>query len=391
MPRKLRGQVETSRRLAMDWLEHYFTVTGNPQNPAPWSWHDYYLYGLERVGSLHGIDYFGDHDWYWEGAWDFIARQRGEGEWGSEANTSFALLFLNRATASTSGIVKRKKDDVYIAEDERDDVRWRITGSNPVTMFITGFGEDALAHYDDLEGLVRGLRIEKVEYVVGDEVVGTVPGNPEKGWTNERFALKHQFDRGGKVVVDIRVHVVDPYASTASEATTVLIASGLEIDLGEVLEDWMLEYPRQGAENLLRRHPPRISASSKARDNQNAERLVDGLHSTAWVADAKDKTPTLTLEFARAVRANTLLFSPVGRNERDRHDYDRATKLEITFNRRKEVHALELSSDSRPKGVLRLDKPLAVRRIDVRIVERVEGRRHKGQVGFAEIELLMER
>ena len=389
LPRKLREEAAAAKGLASAWLEYHFEVGGNPNLEAWWSWHDYYLYGLERVGALLGTDLIGGHDWYWEGAWNFIARQTPEGDWGGEANTCFALLFLCRATAASSGVTAHRTEHVYVAEDEDADVHWRATGANPVTMFITGFSPLASADYADPDGLVKGLRVVRVEYLADGELMGTVAGHPEAGWTTERYAYQHRFARGGKVALEVRVYVVDPAAASAAQATTVLLADIIEADLGAVLEPWMLDYPEQGARNLLRRAPPRITASSQLDGGRGAEKAVDGLHSTAWIASAEDGQPTLDLEFPRAVRADTILLSHVPRNARQVEEYDRAVRVELFVNRRKEPYVMELSAADHEKGVYRFPKPLGLRSVRIRVVERAVGSRHPGQVGFAEVEFLL--
>jgi hypothetical protein len=62
----------------------------------------YYLYGLERMCALAKIEKFDDHDWYAEHAAAVFRKQRPDGsfdgECGVPAETSFAILFLARAT-----------------------------------------------------------------------------------------------------------------------------------------------------------------------------------------------------------------------------------------------------------------------------------------------------
>ena len=58
----------------------------------------YTLYSLEKVGDLGGIEKFGDRAWYTEGAERLLEMQERDGGWGSFINTSFALLFLRKAT-----------------------------------------------------------------------------------------------------------------------------------------------------------------------------------------------------------------------------------------------------------------------------------------------------
>jgi hypothetical protein len=66
----------------------------------------YYLYTVERLGMLGGIDEIGGHDWYFEGADVLLKDQKDTGMWDIDNeidpsdiyNTCYALLFLKRAT-----------------------------------------------------------------------------------------------------------------------------------------------------------------------------------------------------------------------------------------------------------------------------------------------------
>lgn len=83
----------------IDWLERNFSVGSNPRDS---SWPLYYLYGLERAGRLLGRRFFGEHDWYREGAEFLVRRARNpaNGTWEEQGDllvgTSFALLFLSK-------------------------------------------------------------------------------------------------------------------------------------------------------------------------------------------------------------------------------------------------------------------------------------------------------
>jgi hypothetical protein len=62
----------------------------------------YYLYGLERMCALSKIENFDGHDWYADNAAALFRKQHTDGsfdgECGVPAETSFAILFLARAT-----------------------------------------------------------------------------------------------------------------------------------------------------------------------------------------------------------------------------------------------------------------------------------------------------
>jgi hypothetical protein len=89
------------------WLAKHFVVTCNPERQGNY-FHHYYLYGLERAGTLFGSEKFGPHYWYREGA-KFLLETQDGGAWHDEDGgghgwgkilqcTCFAILFLRRAT-----------------------------------------------------------------------------------------------------------------------------------------------------------------------------------------------------------------------------------------------------------------------------------------------------
>jgi hypothetical protein len=105
------GEEEPARDPAvlrgLDWLSKQFSVTGHPGMQPPDHWHYYYLYSLERVGRILDIDFIGEHEWYPEGVKYLLSSRKPHGGWeGMQEEvdprlaTSFALLFLTRATAT---------------------------------------------------------------------------------------------------------------------------------------------------------------------------------------------------------------------------------------------------------------------------------------------------
>jgi len=75
----------------------------------------YFMWSLERVGVIYGIDKVGGVDWFAAGA-DFLVRgQQADGSWagasyGADVNTCFALLFLTRSNLARDLSSKVSKD-----------------------------------------------------------------------------------------------------------------------------------------------------------------------------------------------------------------------------------------------------------------------------------------
>lgn len=70
----------------------------------------YGLYGCERVGGLGELNQFGSVDWFRIGGQYIVGSQGGDGSWNAQydaiPNTSWALLFLTRATEKSMARIK---------------------------------------------------------------------------------------------------------------------------------------------------------------------------------------------------------------------------------------------------------------------------------------------
>ncbi len=94
---ELRATAGKSLEDALAWMALNYSTLENPRGPE--GWYYYYLYGLERAMIFSRTKMLGGHDWYLDGAAVLIKKQDQGGSWGSVSDTSFALLFLRRATA----------------------------------------------------------------------------------------------------------------------------------------------------------------------------------------------------------------------------------------------------------------------------------------------------
>ena len=94
------------------WLVNHFSVSKHPESSDNHLF--YYLSSLERVGRVLDTEFIGPHEWYPLGARFLIDKQQPDGTWkgfGDEERpvlaSSFALLFLTRATATLNVDPKR--------------------------------------------------------------------------------------------------------------------------------------------------------------------------------------------------------------------------------------------------------------------------------------------
>jgi hypothetical protein len=187
---RLRGpQAAKARRaseIGLNWLATNYTLATNPGTDQGWFF--YYIYGIERVGTLYKLERFGEHEWYREGAELLIKKQEKDGPWDctkafsighwlssiEESDTCFAILFLKRAsrpTVSTRSIYSEAEVEV----PRTGDVWLRTDGSTDVVLWIAGFDDTVLAKHGG--GALGGLRVARVEYLSGS-CCGTASSNP---------------------------------------------------------------------------------------------------------------------------------------------------------------------------------------------------------------------
>jgi hypothetical protein len=123
------GGVNIPLQRGIDWLARNFSVSENRGKGPLWKY--YYLYGLERAGRLSGQRYFGEHDWYPQGA-EYLVHEQDPltGQWvGTQVTereptvaTSFAVLFLAKGRAPVL-VNKCRHSPFDDWDNDHDDVR----------------------------------------------------------------------------------------------------------------------------------------------------------------------------------------------------------------------------------------------------------------------------
>jgi hypothetical protein len=122
---KLDGDLEKKTRDEIRDGVAWFLVNWTPaHNPKNGAWYYYYLYSVEKAMETAGVEKLGAHEWWREGSAQLLQiEDTKKGSWngGNLEDTSFALLFLNRATLPAT---IQTQDQVKIATGDRDPDAW---------------------------------------------------------------------------------------------------------------------------------------------------------------------------------------------------------------------------------------------------------------------------
>jgi len=384
-----RRKLDDAIEAGVNWLGHHFAVD---KNPFKGNWHYYFLYGLERVGSLTRQEKFGNRWWYIEGARHLLAKQnKDKGHWpGGEVQTAFALLFLRRATsgrASTTGAGGKSAGPrhLFVAGGKDDDVAISASGQQPLSIWVTGFGDKLKKRHEQF-----GVRVVQVEYLDGDHIACQVAGDPTKAWQFDAFLQRAPALARGDHKVSARITLIaadEPPRQRSDKGrkklkTETVLSPEMDVTIRDVFAPWMKEAARISHRNLVVFKKTKATASSADKSAKNA---CDGREATQWVCDAKDADPLLEINLGRAVGAQQMMLAQAGSRATDIGLFDHIKAVEVRINRSKPFR-VELNDDHLAITTVPFGKVRKVRSISIRILEREPGRR-KGQAGFTEIAL----
>ena len=391
LPRSVSKAIDNGVEAALGWLKTNYNVTANPRKG---DWVKYYLYGLERACALTATDTLAGHNWYVEGSKYLVEKQGQRGDWWdaySEPDTCFALLFLRRATAAVmTGGVGPAAADLRASSEPADAVWFRATGSSTITLWISGFGEGAAKARTEpaADGTPGGIRVKSVEWLVNNQVVQTVAGNPNKTWSGERYAASYAFSKAGNYRVSAKVTVVAPDAPAgAVEPTIVLFAKGFAMDTGPVLEPWLLEAARLRQRNVLVGKDFVVTTSSQLSAGEGHDKATDGLECTRWLCDPKDASPTIAVELKQPLKADTVILAPCCMKDESRGIFDRIREVEVRVNKDKQPIVATLPEDEFQSILVPLGKLTSVKQLEVRVTKRDRVGANSGSTGFSEVGL----
>jgi hypothetical protein len=201
---QLAEKVDRALRDGAGWLASNFAVDKNPGADLDWLF--YYLYTLERAGTLLGLERFGGRSWYDEGARAILARQAGDGRFlhktsgqadGDLAGTCLAILFLERSTVpvmkrvvtgSVAASSTRKGPSVKTLSDGQQEVtfRFRTLPGRRVTVAgsFNAWDKERHALRDTGNGYYEAVVIvpagrQEYKFVVDGSKWQTDPSNPQ--------------------------------------------------------------------------------------------------------------------------------------------------------------------------------------------------------------------
>jgi hypothetical protein len=367
----------------IDWFAKNFSRDTNPFGGQ--RWHPYYLYGIERVCAIENIDMIGEHPWYWEGASWFVTNQNTDGRWRSGVDqyfqTSFALLFLSRATKSMTGGKTHKLEDLWWTQDTAAPVRVRATGDTPMTIWLDGFGTEFIEEHD-------GVRVAKVEYLVGGKEIGVKEGEVLEKWKREKFAIRHNFPKNASYELVARVHFVSgSHADPTGIQTQAIDSPPLRVNVDEVTEDWMLAAAEGDRFNLLPKEGVEVSSTSVNVAGQEALKAIDGHEVSAWFCAATDAEPVLTLSIKRAVRTNRIVIAQAPPDPLDVGKADYAQRVSLRINKTSARYEVAAPEDRRSPTVIDLGKDVRIKHLEVYLLERAQGSAWPGRAGINELQL----
>jgi len=224
------GDLDRRVDSALGWLERNFLADGNPKVPPDFlggtQWQRFYwLYAVERVGIAAGYKYFGQHNWYQEGAEYLLRVQAADGSWGILPDTCFAMLFLHKGRAPVlynklqfKGEWNNHRRDIanltdYIERTKEQMFHWQIVGLQAPVEEL----HDAPILYITAETVPEFTEVEEQKLRAFTDTGGTILfeascGNPAVRKWFQDFAKKVWPEWTLKPLGPEHGSFVDPYA-----------------------------------------------------------------------------------------------------------------------------------------------------------------------------------
>jgi hypothetical protein len=363
-PQKIRNKTLQAAKGGMAWIAQNFTVAQN----FGWSGRQYYsIYGLERIGAVHEISHFGEHDWYNEGANFLVEAQTAEGGWpttgASLPDTCYALLFLKRATASAAITGENEVSTGNEVVSERLDGRLilHVNNSDPVVMWTS---------------LPDGTKTDSVSYAI--KRGANAPWQAIGQASGHRFAYTHSFPSPGKWLVRAECKI-EGQDVNSTETSYYYVPNLRPDDVG---------YGDDEFENLISISRPSITTSSANNENSfGGKQMLDGSHGTRWLTSGGDKNPEFTISMRRSAKATRLLFSHTYTSPKSMTGGAIPSEVEVYINNSKEPIVIKINPDQSQKTLYTFEKQTSIKKLRVVVTKIVNGTLGSAVIGFSQVEL----
>lgn len=405
--KKFKEDVDSSTAQGMAWLDKYMSYSENTDlnEPKGADWYYYYMYNIERLGSIADTDTLGGKKWYPAGAAELVKRQTQSGGWGDPnpdtVSTSFALLFLNRATnAIRTGEGDTHKSGFLMADDpEAVGVDLRIQPGVKCYGFIAQFSKDLRERYGEAGRF--GLYIDEVKYFVDGTLYKKFDADVNKSSGNERFTCEFDLEPGRHEIQ--AVVVIAPAPAKGEEVSSERL--DVKSPSFNMLVDWSATEAQELAmqevgKSLAVSHPPTVSVSSERPfnnpnlakggvSNYIGARAVDGSLAYGWVAKKTDTEPWIRLTWGKGIKVQTIVLSgprelPRGGPMRTNSEFSAPKRVVVKINGKESEY--ELEDDVRQR--IELEKVASIKTLEIRILETYSAGGAFTGTGFGEIELL---
>ncbi len=388
------------------WLGDHFLVRSNPcpEKGARGiaSRHFYYLYGLERTADLMGLDEFGGHRWYEEGAQFLVDKQSGNGRWrNNQSQSCFALLFLSRATvggmAATGGEVDAGpgRDQYSFGRDDPSrPISMRASGRGKISLWVSSVGDriaetQTWPNEDGPRVAAVRYRLEHKSAIRPVERVIEIPiEEPGKPMNRRRFAWSGTFDAPGVWQVLVEMDIV-PLDGELEDSDTWMTLRSVAADIPFQL-CWVprMEEYANSPRNLLADMELTCTASSVINEKWAASYSCDQFQATGWMSADDDPLPSIQVELDASIRANTMILSHAFNVPHPDHTRSaRIKRLRYRLNGSNRWSEAIMVDNDWQKTSIDLGKVLKIKSFEIEVLEVFPGDEGLAAVGFNEIEL----
>lgn len=355
---RLKRQMQVSERLGLAWLGEHWDPSKNTGHTDEGEVL-FYLYGLERVASLLGVDRIDGHPWYVPGAEEILRKRNDNGGWGRLHQTAYGLLFLSRATATAATGERSRAAREFLSTDSGD-LRLRAIEGRELRGWLTSIEDD------------RAKFVDAVEWLVDSEVIARVTREEEGG--SGQFAFRWMARRPGSAQLTARATGTDEFGDAFE-----LESAPLDVNLRRSAEEWFKAACALQTENLLRPAEKQIQSGGFAA-GQDPERAFDGYEGTSWnVSFGPDAWIEFVLE--RRIRAKGVSLSHIGSSREVSLTRPGVERIRLTVNG--DDFEVDLDPDEPGTIIVPFDKNTPVKEVRIQVLKP-----ESGNVGFAEIGLV---